>query len=89
MSLTLSRSSLTVLHQDAKEVDENRLAEVCGTNYCPGADFPTLNTTKSGAPVGEDDIISTQKLYILAGIYLACSLASGAVVALFVDPLTR
>ena len=90
MNLTLSRSSLTVITQDAKEIDFSKLEQVCGTNYCPGADFPTLDTTKSGLPVEEDDsVISTKSLYILAAIYLACSLASAAVVAIFVDPLTR
>ena len=90
MNITLFRSSLIVIHQDAKEIDLDKLGEVCGTNYCPDAVFPTLNTTKSGLPVGEDDSpISKSSLYILAGIYLACSLASAAVVAIFVDPLTR
>ena len=88
--ITLFRASLIVIHQDAKEIDLDKLGEVCGTNYCPGVDFPTLNTTKSGLPVGEDDsVISTKSLYILAAIYLACSLASAVVVALLVDPLTR
>ena len=89
MNLTPSCSFPKVITQDAKEVDLDKLEEVCGTNYCPGADFPTLDTTKSGLPVEEGDSISKRSLYILAGVYLACSLASAAVVALFVDPLTR
>ena len=84
----------TVIHQDAKEVDVDKLGEVCGTYYCPGVDFPTLDnggnaTSTSGADGDDDSVISRSSLYVLAGIYLACSLASAAVVALFVDPLTR
>ena len=68
------------------------MGEVCGTYYCPGVDFPTLDngdnaTSTSGTD--DDSVISRSSLYVLAGIYLACSLASAAVVALLVDPLTR
>ena len=93
LTIRFCTSPQPVITQDAKEVDVAKLDQVCGTYYCPGVDFPTLNSTGDSAAGGggheDDSVISKSSLYVLAGIYLACSLASAAVVALFVDPLTR
>ena len=65
----------------------------CGVNYCPAA-----VTAPSVAEIAEevveapevDNFSASQKqLYIIAGVYLACSLASAVTVALFVTPLTQ
>ena len=53
-------STSAVITQDAKEVDVSQVDGVCGTNYCPGAAFPTLNNTGSGAD-GDDSVISTSR----------------------------
>ena len=53
-------SPSAVITQDAKEVDVSQVDGVCGTNYCPGAAFPTLNNTGSGAD-GDDSVISTSR----------------------------
>ena len=84
-----------MLSQDPTVISKEELA-YCGTNYCPGGGppKPTLNETIDAAAAAAadlDDNFSTSKssLYTLAGIYLACSLLSAIVVALFVDPLGR
>ncbi|TRY61495.1 hypothetical protein TCAL_05719 [Tigriopus californicus] len=65
--------------------------QYCGVNYCPkAAPLPSINTTLNVEPDLEDNFATSKtKLYTLAGIYLACSLVSATVVALFVDPLSR
>jgi len=61
----------------------------CGSNYCPNdvAPAPPTNATDD-APKDNFQIDRTQ-IYIISGIFLACSLAAAAIVAIFVDPLTR
>ena len=54
-------STSAVITQDAKEVDVSQVDGVCGTNYCPGADFPTLNNTVGSASDGDDSVISTSR----------------------------
>ncbi len=51
----------------------------CGASFCPA------NVLDGGAI----EKPSEEKIYLLAGIYLACALAAAIVVALCVDPLTR
>ena len=61
----------------------------CGANYCPAsAPVSSGNTTDSD---DDHDNFKTDitKIYTIAGIFLACSLAAAAIIAIFVDPLTR
>jgi hypothetical protein len=73
---------------------------LCGVNYCPAAGpsaeeilaAKAEGTTPAPDAAAEPDSnfeVSRSSIYILAGVYLACSLLSAIVVALFVDPLTR
>jgi len=61
----------------------------CGINYCPAA--PSNESEESESEESGDDNFSATpiQLYILAGVYLACSLAAALTVALFVTPLTE
>jgi len=62
----------------------------CGINYCP-APAAVVNETVEEQEIEEEDNFSASRyqLFILAGVYLACSILSAVVVALFVDPLSR
>ena len=61
----------------------------CGVNYCPAP--PAIKTDlPANEEVNEDNFsITKQQRYILAGVYLICSVLSAVIVALFVDPLSR
>merc|ERR1711892_516177 len=70
----------------------------CGSAYCPAQLAVSSNITfepTSGvnetAGLAENDNFKTDitKIYIIAGIYLACSFSAAVIIALFVDPLTR
>ena len=51
-------------------------------------DNPDVNNTEIDPE--EDNFSATSyQLYILAGVYLACSILSAVVLALFVDPLSK
>ena len=85
-----------MLSRNATAVDLDELYK-CGINYCPTPDNLTKPPISSDEAITEDvaqsaseeDTVDKTNLYILAGVYLAFSLASALVVALFVDPLTR
>ena len=83
---------VSVLGTEPKEISKDELGK-CGVNYCPASPPPPSNTTLTSeeANLPEDDNFTTSKsnLYLLAGVYLVCSLVSAIVVALFVDPLSR
>ena len=57
----------------------------CGAAFCPAqlADSDTPATSNKNF---QTDIT---KIYIIAGIYLACSIMAAFIIAFFVDPLTR
>ena len=59
----------------------------CGSNYCPNDD----SDQKDDDAGKKQDNFETDitKIYIIAGIFLGCSLTAAAIVAIFVDPLTR
>ena len=63
----------------------------CGVNYCPApaTEETSKNLTEEEADKADNFSISKQKLYVLAGVYLACSVLSAIVVSLAVDPLSR
>ena len=62
----------------------------CGSNYCPA---PTEDVqTEPVLEVAEEiDNFQTDrvKIYTLATIYLACSLAAPIIIATLVDPVSR
>ena len=61
----------------------------CGSNYCPNTE-DTSEEKDDGAEKKQDNFeTDITKIYIIAGIFLGCSLAAAAIVAIFVDPLTR
>ena len=61
----------------------------CGVNYCPAEPEAPKNETLVEAPKEDNFSASTAQLYVLAGVYLACSILSAVTVALFVDPLSK
>ena len=61
----------------------------CGVNYCPAVPEEPKNETLVEAPKDDNFSTSTTQLYVLAGVYLACSILSAVTVALFVDPLSK
>merc|ERR1712106_247646 len=81
------------------EVSDDDMAK-CGSAYCPAQLVSSSNITDtpeptSSATASPEDIenenfkTDISKIYIIAGIYLACSFSAAVIIALFVDPLTR
>ena len=61
----------------------------CGINYCP-APAAVINETIEEQEIEEDNFSASRyQLFILAGVYLACSILSAVVVAIFVEPLSK
>jgi hypothetical protein len=58
---------------------EDPQLNLCGSRFCP---WETRNGTAGERP-------SDSKIYLLMGIYLGCAILASAIVAAFVDPLTR
>ena len=72
----------------------------CGSGYCPAQLGSSSNITETSEPTSsvtpspeiiDNDNFKTDitKIYIIAGIYLACSISAALIIAFFVDPLTR
>ena len=64
----------------------------CGVNYCPAPakDNEPVNITENETAEEEDNFtITTSQRYILAGVYLICSVLSAVIVAIAVDPLSK
>jgi len=61
--------------------------QFCGSSFCPGQ---TISSGEKNETDTKDNFqTDITKIYIIAGIYLACSLAAAVIIAIFVDPLTR
>lgn len=82
-SVVLSLKAENVTVQTENEVD----LSTCGINYCPAA--ASVQTNESDSKAIEESPGPDYRLYILAGVYLTCSILSAIVVALFVDPLSK
>jgi len=67
---------------------EDDIIQGCGSGYCP-ASLVTVNQTESSGDTNENFATDITKIYIIAGIFLGCSLSAAAIIAIFVDPLTR
>jgi len=69
----------------------------CGSAYCPAQLISSSNITETADSVSdasnsvdnENFKTDITKIYIIAGIYLFCSISAAIIIALFVDPLTR
>ena len=72
----------------------------CGSAYCPAQLVSSSNITETPEPTSsvtaspediENENFKTDisKIYIIAGIYLACSIMAALIIVFFVDPLTR
>jgi len=70
------------------EITDDDIAH-CGSSFCPGG-----SSSSEAGDEAEDKPVDNfktdlTKIYILAGIFLGCSLSAAAIIAVFVDPLTR
>ena len=61
--------------------------KICGSSFCPG--ITASSGEKNETDTNDNFQTDITKIYIIAGIYLACSLAAAFIIAIFVDPLTR
>ncbi|XP_050733429.1 UNC93-like protein [Eriocheir sinensis] len=67
---------------EEEEVDGAALMS-CGVNFCPETSSSnSANITNLAKP-------SMSKIYVMATIYLVCSIVSSIIIAVLVDPLTR
>ncbi len=73
---------------------------LCGSAYCPAQivsgteEEPETATNFSSGSLSsslELESFSTdrERIYVLAGIYLGCSICAALIIALFVDPISR
>ena len=64
---------------------------ICGSAYCPAkiSASPVTNLTEEETDTNDNFQTDITKIYTIAGIYLACSLAAALIIAIFVDPLSR
>ena len=83
--------SIAVLRKDKNETavnvteaeDDDDFSS-CGVNYLPG------HTNKNETKKNDDNFsITLEQRYILAGVYIICSILSAILVSIFVDPLSR
>ena len=67
----------------------------CGVHFCPDTtsvkDTESVNNVKSNETelMNENFKTTDTQIYVLAGVYLACSLLGPILIAAFVDPLSR
>merc|ERR1719412_831182 len=74
------------------ELTDADILGVCGSAYCPAQ----ISSSAADSGAGEEETpgnknFSTDitKIYIIAGFFLGFSLSAAAIIAIFVDPLTR
>ena len=81
-------SSGNVEYSKVSDVD---IAINCGSSYCPAqlvSSSEVANMTDMDMEIDNFETDIT-KIYIIAGIFLACSIMAALIIAFFVDPLTR
>jgi len=83
--------STAVLSKDVNEtMSSDEEMQVCGSNYCPDTlTNEAASDNETDADSNANFETSKSSIYLLAGIYLACSLCAALVLAIFLDPLTR
>ena len=62
---------------------------VCGGEYWTGDPEPETSPEEGVELFNDNFDVDTHKIHIIMGIFLACSITAGVLIALFVDPLTR
>merc|ERR1711936_1566305 len=84
----LISSSVLSTDKNETETESNKDFSKCGVNYIPSTPKPkSENETKDD---NDDNFsITLEQRYILAGVYLICSVLSAIIVCIFVDPLSR
>jgi len=91
ISTTVLSSGATVVHADLSDAD----MALCGSAYCPAQLISETAEAATNVTATTDDLENENfktditKIYIIAGIYLFCSISSALIIAFFVDPLTR
>ena len=81
----------TEVHADLSDAD----MALCGSAYCPAKLTTETAEAATNATSITDDLENDNfktditKIYMIAGIYLFCSISSALIIAFFVDPLTR
>ena len=81
------------------EIDPETTLSTCGVHFCPAdgstekEDTEKEDTEKvnngSNTVVDENFKTTDTQIYVLAGVYLACSLLAPILIAVFVEPLSR
>ncbi|KAB7495532.1 UNC93-like protein [Armadillidium nasatum] len=82
--------SSTVLSAGVENLTRSEeFLEICGADFCP-AFAANLTASSSGEPeTDEEKSEDRSKIYLMASIYLCCSIASVLIIAIFVDPLSK
>ena len=62
---------------------------VCGSEYWTGDPEPETSPEEGVELFNDNFDVDTHKIHIIMGIFLACSITAGVLIALFVDPLTK
>ena len=62
---------------------------VCGGEYWTGDTEPETSPEEGVELFNDNFDVDTHKIHIIMGIFLACSITAGVLIALFVDPLTK
>jgi len=61
----------------------------CGSNFCVADSESSKNDSSDDVYKKDNFDIDMTKIYIIAGIYLACSISAAITLAIFVDPLSK
>ena len=61
----------------------------CGSEYWTGETEPETSPEEGVEVFNGNFDVDTHKIHIIMGIFLACSITAGALIAFFVDPLTK
>ena len=76
------------------EIDPETTISTCGVHFCPADGSTEKDDTEkfnngSNTIVDENFKTTDTQIYVLAGVYLACSLLAPILIAIFVEPLSR
>ena len=76
------------------EIDPETTLSTCGVHFCPADGSTEKDDTEkvnngSNTVVDENFKTTDTQIYVLAGVYLACSLLAPILIAVFVEPLSR
>jgi hypothetical protein len=87
----ISTSVLSTANKTYTSLTDEEMLQ-CGSSYCPaqlgGGENVTAENATAEVP-NENFETDINLIYIISGIFLACSLSAALTIALFVDPLTK